>query len=122
MDSTTTTTTPRPPPPLAQRRTGPRAVHAATVATGNPHGIVWHIVWADFSASWQVVAFQATGNRLISEHDNAEDALRGLNELVRAFWQNVASGGPAVNRATAMEHMTRIHPSPRDNSVPEAGA
>lgn len=47
-----------------------------TLAVGSVRGAVWH--WLDpvtWRASWQVVRFEATGNRALGTFDRAEPAL-----------------------------------------------
>lgn len=48
---------------------------ASTPALRDPRGIMWHHVFTDASATFQVVRFDATGNRVLCESPDAATAL-----------------------------------------------
>ena len=101
----------------------PRAIARAEIVASNPHGIVWRLEHEDGSPpSFRVIQLGIRHDLIHSHHATQDAALIALNEIVRRFWAGIASGGPAVNVAAAREHMARLHPSPRDNSIREAGA
>jgi hypothetical protein len=98
----------------------PRRMHSFTVAKANPVALVRHVVWTDFSSSWQVLRFAVPAAKIVSEHDNAADALKVLDSIEASFWEGVASTSThAVNRAAALQHLARIHAPGHDNSIRE---
>ena len=96
----------------------PLAIARAEIVASNPHGVVWRLEYEGTTAvSYRVVQLGIRHDMVHSNHITQDAALIALNEIVRRFWAGVATGGPAVNVAAAREHMAKLHPSPRDNSI-----
>jgi hypothetical protein len=101
----------------------PLAIARGEIVASNPHGVVWRLEYEGTTAvSYRVVQLGIRHDMVHSNHITREAAMDALNEIVRTFWHGVSLGGPAVNVTAAREHLARIHPSPRDNSIREERA